>query len=102
MALAPDGSVVTYLKAKADDPRMTDLWIADVAGGAPRMLIDGRALSPKDRELSEAEKSRRERQGVQTRGVVEYAGTSRAGSSWRRSRATCGSTTRRERHARAG
>ena len=72
VSLSPDGAMVTYLKAKTDDPRMTDLWAADVKGGAPRMLIDARALIPKDRELSEAEKSRRERQGVQTRGVVAY------------------------------
>ena len=72
VALAPDGSAVTYLKAKADDVDVTDLWIADVAGGPPRMLVDGRALSPKDHELSEAEKSRRERLGQKTRGVVEY------------------------------
>ena len=72
VALAPDGSAVTYLKAKADDVDVTDLWIADVAGGAPRMLIDGRALSPADHELSEAEKSRRERMGLRTHGVVEY------------------------------
>src|SRR6476619_5599376 len=59
VALAPDGTAVTYLKAKADDVDVTDLWIADVSGGAPRMLVDGRALAS-DRELSEAEKSRRE------------------------------------------
>ena len=28
VALAPDGSAVTYLKAKADDVDVTDLWIA--------------------------------------------------------------------------
>ncbi|MFL5296340.1 MAG: S9 family peptidase [Phenylobacterium sp.] len=72
VALAPDGSAVTYLKAKADDVDVTDLWIADVAGGAPRTLIDGRALSAGAQDLSEAEKSRRERQGLKTRGVVEY------------------------------
>ena len=72
VSLSPDGTLVTYLKAKADDPRMTDLWAADVSGGDPRLLIDARALIPRDRVLSEAEKSRRERQGVQTRGVVAY------------------------------
>src|SRR5690349_11616070 len=60
VALAPDGSAVTYLKAKTDDVDISDLWIADVAGGEPRLLVDGRALAPKDREPSEAEKSRRE------------------------------------------
>ncbi|WP_421932531.1 S9 family peptidase [Phenylobacterium sp.] len=72
VTLSPDGAMVTYLKAKADDARMTDLWAADVAGGEPRLLLDARDLMPEDRELSEAEKSRRERQGVQTRGVVAY------------------------------
>ncbi len=71
--VSPDGSAVTYLRAKPDDQRMTDLWIADVDGGDPLLLIDARALAPKDKVLSEAEKSRRERQGVQTRGVVDYA-----------------------------
>ena len=72
VALSPDGSAVTYLKAKADDVDVTDLWIADVAGGPPRLLIDGRALSPGVHELSEAEKSRRERLGLLSYGVVEY------------------------------
>ena len=72
VALAPDGSAVTYLKAKADDVDVTDLWIADLKGGAAHMLIDGRALSPSGHELSEAEKSRRERLGLKTHGVVEY------------------------------
>jgi dipeptidyl-peptidase-4 len=72
VALAPDGSAVTYLKAKTDDVDVTDLWIADVSGGPPKLLIDGRALSPANHELSEAEKSRRERLGQKTRGVVEY------------------------------
>ena len=71
--LAPDGSAVTYLKVKANDLNVTDLWIADVKGGAPRMLIDGAALIPRGRTLSEAEKARRERKGVQTHGVVDYA-----------------------------
>ncbi len=72
VALSPDGTAVTYLKAKADDVDVTDLWIAPVAGGAPHMLIDGRALAPDNKALSEAEKSRRERMGLRTRGVVEY------------------------------
>ena len=71
--LAPDGSMVTYLKAKLDDQRTTDLWAADASGGAPRMLVDGGALTSHGRTLSEAEVARRERQGIQSRGVVAYA-----------------------------
>jgi len=70
--LSPDGKAVTYIKTRADDLLVTDLWIADVAGGEPRMLLDGKKLAPENRELSEAEKARRERAGVSTRGVVDY------------------------------
>nr|MDQ2860174.1 DPP IV N-terminal domain-containing protein [Pseudomonadota bacterium] len=71
--LAPDGSAVTFLRAKSDDQRVTDLWVADAKGGPPRLLIDGAALTPKGAVLSEDEKSRRERQGIQTHGVVDYS-----------------------------
>jgi dipeptidyl-peptidase 4 len=71
--LAPDGSAVTYLKAKADDQRLTDLWIAGADGAPPRLIVDGRALTPTGATLSETEKSRRERQGVQSHGVVDYS-----------------------------
>jgi len=70
--LSPDGASVTYIKTRADDLTVSDLWIADVAGGEPRMLLDGKQLAPPARELSEAEKARRERAGVSTRGVVDY------------------------------
>jgi dipeptidyl-peptidase 4 len=73
VAMAPDGSAVTFLKARDNDLTVTDLWIADVAGGSARLLIDGEALAPKDHALSEAEKSLRERKGIQTHGVVDYA-----------------------------
>jgi len=72
VAMAPDGSAVTFLKAKDSDLTVTDLWIADVATGSARLLIDGAAMAPKDHTLSEAEKSERERKGIQTHGVVDY------------------------------
>ncbi|WP_337187687.1 S9 family peptidase [Phenylobacterium sp.] len=71
--LSPDGLSVTYIKTRDDDLTVSDLWIADVAGGEPRLLLDGKQLAPPERELSEAEKARRERAGVATRGVVDYA-----------------------------
>ena len=70
--LAPDGALVTYLKAKTENREITDLWAVSTHGGAPYRLIDAGPLIPKDVALSEAEKSRRERQGVQTHGVVAY------------------------------
>ncbi len=71
--LAPDGRAVTYIKTRADDLTVSDLWIADVAGGEPRLLLDGKKLAPPAKELSQAEKARRERAGVATRGVVDYS-----------------------------
>jgi dipeptidyl-peptidase 4 len=70
--LSPDGELVTYLKGKADDQNALDLWAADVKGGAPFLLVDARALAPKETALSEAEKSRRERMRITQHGVVEY------------------------------
>lgn len=70
--LAPDGSAVTYLKVSPSNLNVTDLWIADMDGTQPRRLVDGAALIPKEHTLSEDEKSRRERVGTQTHGVVDY------------------------------
>ena len=44
--LSPDGKSVTYIKTRADDLTITDLWVADVAGGEPRLLLDGKTLAP--------------------------------------------------------
>ena len=69
--LSPDGKSVTWIKPRLDDQHITDLWIADI-GGEGRLLVDAGSLLGADLALSEAEKSRRERQGVQTTGVVDY------------------------------
>ena len=73
VALSPDGKRVTYLKGKAEAANVQDLWAADVAGGEPYRLIDSAALSSGAKELSEAEKARRERARVSARGIVEYS-----------------------------
>ncbi len=70
--LSPDGGMVTWLKGKPDDQNALDLWAVDTKGGAPHMLVDSRALSPKPAALSEAEKARRERQRISQHGIVEY------------------------------
>ncbi|HQR88563.1 MAG TPA: DPP IV N-terminal domain-containing protein, partial [Caulobacter sp.] len=73
VALSPDGKRVTYLKSKAEAANVQDLWAADVAGGEPYRLIDSASLSSGAKELSEAEKARRERARVFSRGIVEYS-----------------------------
>ena len=73
VALSPDGKRVTYLKGKPEAANVQDLWAADVKGGEPYRLIDSAALSSGNKELSEAEKARRERARVSARGIVEYS-----------------------------
>jgi len=79
--LSPDGQSVTWILPRTDNQRVTDLWIADLKGGEPHRLIDAMSLIPKDRALSEEEKTRRERQGVQTSASSAISGTRREGSS---------------------
>jgi dipeptidyl-peptidase-4 len=72
-ALSPDGSRVSFLRGKPDNKNQLDLWEIDAATGEQRMLVDSRALQPKEVELSDAEKARRERQRTGAlSGIVEY------------------------------
>jgi dipeptidyl-peptidase-4 len=71
--ISPDGALVTYLKPEPTDQTTFDLWARPVRGGAERRLIEGAAVEPKDAHLTEAEKSRRERQRIAgDHGVVDY------------------------------
>jgi dipeptidyl-peptidase-4 len=72
LAFSPDGRFVTYLKPKADNQEVLDLWAVPVAGGEPRLLVDSKALAPEERALSEAERARRERARISARGIVDY------------------------------
>ena len=70
--ISPDGKLVTFLRAKAEDRTVQDLWAVPTGGGEARRLVDAYAVEPKGEALSEAEKSRRERERISARGVVEY------------------------------
>ena len=70
--ISPDGRLVTFLRAKAEDRTVQDLWAMPAAGGEPRRLVDAYAVAPKGAELSAAEKSRRERERISAQGIVEY------------------------------
>jgi dipeptidyl-peptidase-4 len=72
VAFSPDGELVTYLRPKAEDQTVLDLWAAPTDGGEPFRLIDARALSPEPTQLSEAEFARRDRMRITESGVVEY------------------------------
>jgi len=73
VTLSPDGELVAFLRARADDVSVLDLWAAPTGAGEPFKLIDARALVPDAGALSEAEKARRERMRISQRGVVEYS-----------------------------
>lgn len=70
---SPDGSRVTFLKARADEGNRWDLWQFDVATGEPSMLVDSKILEPDEVELSEEEKALRERKRIAgSKGIVSY------------------------------
>jgi dipeptidyl-peptidase-4 len=73
VSLSPDGELVAFLRSREDDVDVQDLWAAPTGEGEPFKLIDARALVPDAGELSEAEKTRRERMRISARGVVEYS-----------------------------
>lgn len=70
---SPDGSRVTFLKAREDEGNRFDLWQFDVATGEQSMLVDSKLLEPEEIELSEEEKALRERKRIAGRkGIVAY------------------------------
>jgi len=73
LRISPDGTRVTFLRAKADDQNTFDLWEYNVKAGATRLLVDSNVLAPNGEQLSDVEKARRERARVAGRhGIVDY------------------------------
>jgi dipeptidyl-peptidase 4 len=69
---SPDGSRISFLRAKDDDRTVQDLWAMDVSTGEAYLLVDARELAPAERELTEAEIQFRERSRITSSGVVSY------------------------------
>ncbi|MBO6728848.1 MAG: DPP IV N-terminal domain-containing protein [Maricaulis sp.] len=72
LRFSPDGTRVTFLRAKEDDQRVLDLWAMNIDGGEPYMLVDSRVLVEEERELTEAERQLRERARISSSGIVRY------------------------------
>jgi dipeptidyl-peptidase 4 len=73
LKISPDGSRVTYLKGKPDDKDRLDLWEYNIHDGQARVLVDSKALAPKQEKLSDEEIGRRERQRTAAlSGILEY------------------------------
>ncbi len=70
--LAPDGTMIAYLKPKSTNMNVQDLWAVLTNNGEPFLLLDADKISNAGKELSEEEKSRRERMRVSSRGVVAF------------------------------
>ncbi|KGJ98541.1 DPP IV N-terminal domain-containing protein [Thalassotalea sp. ND16A] len=69
---SPDGTTVTYLKAKESDNDRFDLWQYDIASSTHLLLVDSDSIFAGKEELSDEEKARRERQRVYGSGIMEY------------------------------
>ena len=72
LTFSPDGSRVTFLRAKADDASVLDLWAMDIDGGEPYLLVDSQVLAPDERALTEAERQLLERARISSTGIVRY------------------------------
>jgi dipeptidyl-peptidase-4 len=72
LKLSPDGTLLTYLKPRADEKERLDLWARNTRTGAERMLVDSKSVGS-GAELSEAEKMQRERARIGgSKGIVAY------------------------------
>lgn len=72
LRLSPDGSLLTSLRARAEEKERFDLWALDTKTGKERMLVDSKQIGS-GAELSEAEKMQRERARIGgSRGIVTY------------------------------
>ena len=75
LTLSPDGTLLTFLRPRADEKERLDLWARDTRTGAERMLVDSKKIGS-GAELSEAEKMQRERERIAgSRGIVAYSWT---------------------------
>jgi len=71
--ISPDGSRLTFLKAKATDFRVLDLWQRDMNTGSETLLVDSESLLDGGKEkISDQEKARRERLRISSTGIIEY------------------------------
>ncbi|HNR90839.1 MAG TPA: S9 family peptidase, partial [Dokdonella sp.] len=72
LQIAPDGTRVSLLRAKASDQNRFDLWAYDIATKQLALLVDADAVAP-DETLSAEEAARRERaRTAGFSGIVDY------------------------------
>ncbi|MEO8459818.1 MAG: S9 family peptidase [Dokdonella sp.] len=73
LKISPDGSRVTFLRAKADDQNRLDLWEYHIKDKHTQLLVDADTLEPNGEQLTDAEKARRERaRTASLTGIIDY------------------------------
>jgi len=70
--VSPDGERVVYLRTKKGDDPVSCLWVFEVAGAKERLVFDP-GKEEAERDLTEAERARRERARERSSGVTAYA-----------------------------
>src|SRR5262245_26077663 len=70
--VSPDGERVVYLRTKSGDDPVSCLWVFDVAGAKERLVFDP-GQEEAERDLTDAERARRERARERSSGVTAYA-----------------------------
>ena len=73
LKISPDGSRVTFLRAKADDQNRLDLWEYNIKEGSTRLLVDSNDIAPQGETVTDEERARRERERTANfSGILDY------------------------------
>lgn len=72
-AISEDGSRIAFLRARAGDDPLTDLWVIDLPGGQERLAAAADATGGVDGELPAEERDRRERSREASNGIVRFS-----------------------------
>ncbi len=70
--VSPDGERVVYLRTKTGDDPVSCLWVFEVSGAKERLVFDP-GEEEAERDLTQAERARRERARERSSGVTAYA-----------------------------
>ncbi len=70
--VSPDGERVVYLRTKTGEDPVSCLWVFEVSGAKERLVFDP-GEEEAERDLTEAERARRERARERSSGVTAYA-----------------------------
>lgn len=71
--VTPDGATVLFLRSRAGDDPVNCLWALDLDSGHERLLVDpAELLGGAAEQLSDEERTRRERSRRLTRGIASY------------------------------